>query len=94
MSHDTRYEIILYGSSRIKPSLWKSNQPGRAADGATYEEALANVQTIIMEWIETAQELGRAIPQPKGRLMFGCSWRAESGVHTPEGTQLPDPLCG
>jgi predicted RNase H-like HicB family nuclease len=40
------------------------------ADGATYQEALANVQTIITEWIETAQELGRAIPQPKGRLMF------------------------
>ena len=41
-----------------------------AADGATYQEALANVQTVIAEWIETAQELGRAIPQPKGRLMF------------------------
>ena len=44
--------------------------PGCAADGATYQEALANVQIIITEWIETAQEMGRAIPQPKGRLMF------------------------
>jgi predicted RNase H-like HicB family nuclease len=44
--------------------------PGCAADGETYEEALANVQVIIEEWIETAKDLGRPIPQPRGRLMF------------------------
>jgi len=44
--------------------------PGCAPDGATYQEALGNVQVIIMEWIETAKELGRPIPQPKGRLMY------------------------
>ena len=44
--------------------------PGCAADGETYQEALANVQAIISEWIETAKELGRVIPEPKGRLMF------------------------
>jgi predicted RNase H-like HicB family nuclease len=47
-----------------------SELPGCAADGSTYEEALAHVQTIITEWIETAQELGRTILRPKGRLMF------------------------
>jgi len=25
---------------------------------------------IVQEWIETAKELGRPIPQPKGRLVF------------------------
>ncbi|MEK6527720.1 MAG: type II toxin-antitoxin system HicB family antitoxin, partial [Nitrospirota bacterium] len=38
--------------------------------GATYKEALANVEVIIKEWIATAKELGRPIPQPKGRLVF------------------------
>ena len=41
-----------------------------AADGSTYQEALDNVQVVIREWIETAKELGREIPEPKGRLIF------------------------
>lgn len=40
------------------------------ADGASYEEALANAQETIKLWIETARELGRPIPEPKGRLQF------------------------
>lgn len=44
--------------------------PGCAADGATYQEALANVEVIIQEWIETAKDLGRPIPEPRGRLTF------------------------
>ncbi len=44
--------------------------PGCAADGETYQEALQNVEIIMQEWIETAEELGRPIPEPKGRLMF------------------------
>jgi len=71
MSHDTRYEIILYWSQDDQSVIAEVPElPGSAADGSNYEEALANVQTIITEWIETAQELGRTIPQPKGRLMF------------------------
>ena len=71
MSHDPRYEIILYGSEEDQAVIAEVPElPGCAADGATYEAALANVQTIITEWVETAQELGRTIPQPKGRLMF------------------------
>lgn len=41
-----------------------------AADGKTYRDALANVEVVIREWIETAKELGRPIPAPKGRLVF------------------------
>ena len=68
---DPRYEMILYWSAEdnafiaVIPEL-----PGCAADGATYEEAVANVRLIMQEWIETAQELGRPIPAPRGRLMF------------------------
>ena len=43
---------------------------GCMADGMTPAEALENVEVIISEWIETAKELGREIPVPKGRLMF------------------------
>ncbi len=71
MSDDNRYEIILYWSEEDQAIIAEVPElPGCAADGANYQEALANVQIVMAEWIETAQELGRAIPQPKGRLMF------------------------
>lgn len=40
------------------------------ADGATYQEALSNVAVIINEWLETAKDLGRVIPTPRGKLMY------------------------
>lgn len=66
-----QYEIILYWSRADQAFIAEvPERPGCAADGATHQEALANVEVIIQEWIETARELGRAIPEPKGRLMF------------------------
>ena len=66
-----RYEIILYWSDPDQAFLAEVPElPGCAADGATYQEALANVEVIIKEWIETATELGRPVPRPRGRLMF------------------------
>jgi predicted RNase H-like HicB family nuclease len=44
--------------------------PGCAADGQTHREALAAVEQVAQEWIETARELGRPIPEPKGRLTY------------------------
>jgi predicted RNase H-like HicB family nuclease len=71
MSDDYRYEIIMYWSEEDQAFIAEVPElPGCAADGTTYQEALANVQVIITEWIETAKELGRPIPKPKGRLMY------------------------
>jgi predicted RNase H-like HicB family nuclease len=67
----SKYEIIIYWSEDDKAFIAEVPElPGCAADGATYKEALANVEVIIKEWITTAKELGRPIPQPKGRLVF------------------------
>ena len=66
-----RYEVIIYWSDQDEAFIAEVPElPGCAADGETYQKALANVETIIQEWIETAQELGRPIPQPRGRLSF------------------------
>ena len=71
MSDDYRYEIIMYWSEEDQAFIAEVPEfPGCAADGTTYQEALANVQVIITEWIERAKELGRPIPQPKGRLLY------------------------
>jgi predicted RNase H-like HicB family nuclease len=67
----TKYEIILYWSSEDDAFIAEVPElPGCAADGATRQEALANVEVVIAEWLETARELGRPIPVPKGRLLF------------------------
>ena len=66
-----RYEVIIYWSKEDEAFIAEVPElPGCSADGATYQEALSNVEVIIKEWIETAKELGRPIPEPKGRLMF------------------------
>lgn len=66
-----KYEIIIYWSEQDQAFIAEVPElPGCAADGKTHSEALANVEVIIEEWIETATELGRPIPRPKGRLVF------------------------
>jgi predicted RNase H-like HicB family nuclease len=71
MANNNRYEIILYWSNVDRSFIAEVPElPGCAADGATYQEALANAEIIVQEWIETARELGRPIPEPRGRLTF------------------------
>jgi len=73
-----KYEIILYWSDEDAAYIAEVPElSGCASDGATRQEALANVETVIREWIETAQALGRAIPEPGGRLLFA---RARPGA--------------
>ena len=66
-----KYEVIIYWSNEDQAFIAEVPElPGCAADGGTYQDALANVEVVIQEWIETAKELRRPIPKPKGRLVF------------------------
>ena len=66
-----KYEIIIYWSQEDQAFIAEVPElPGCAADGKTRQEALLNAEVVIQEWIETAKELGRPIPTPKGRLVF------------------------
>lgn len=68
---DSKYEVIIYWSKDDNAFLAEVPElPGCMADGQTYHEALTNAEQIIEEWIQTAKEEGRAIPQPKGRLLY------------------------
>jgi predicted RNase H-like HicB family nuclease len=65
-----RYEITIYWSEEDQVFIAEvPDLPGCAADGETYQKALQNIEIIMQEWIETAQELGRKIPEPTQRLM-------------------------
>ncbi|MGD9630446.1 MAG: type II toxin-antitoxin system HicB family antitoxin [Pyrinomonadaceae bacterium] len=67
----SKYEIIIYWSKEDEAYIAEVPElPGCMADGSTYQEALANAEVIIAEWLETASEIGRVIPEPKGRLVF------------------------
>lgn len=66
-----KYEIIIYWSDEDQAFIAEVPElPGCMSDGASYQEALANAEVVIQEWIETAKELGRPIPDPKGRLIY------------------------
>ena len=66
-----RYELIIYWSQDDDCFLVEVPElSGCMADGKTYTEAVLNAEKIIAEWIETAQKLGRNIPEPRGKLMY------------------------
>ena len=71
MTDDIKYELVVYWSEDDAAYLVEVPElPGCMADGSTYKEAVQNVLVVIEEWIETAKELGRSIPTPKGRLLY------------------------
>jgi predicted RNase H-like HicB family nuclease len=66
-----KYEVIIYWSEDDQAFFAEVPEfPGCAADGKTYRDALRYVEGIILESLETARELGRPIPKPKGRFVF------------------------
>ena len=66
-----KYEMIIYWSHEDNAFIVEVPElPGCMADSQTYQEAVANAEIVIQEWIDTARELGRSIPEPRGRLMF------------------------
>ena len=67
----SNFEIIIYWSNEDGAFVAEVPElPGCMADGRTYQEAVTNVEVIVEEWIQAAKELGRPIPQPRGRLMY------------------------
>jgi predicted RNase H-like HicB family nuclease len=66
-----KYELIIFWSQEDGRYVVEVPElPGCMADGLTYEESIKNTQAIISEWIEMAENSGREIPQPKGRLAY------------------------
>lgn len=67
----SKYEMIIYWSEEDQAYIAEIPElPGCMADGSSYTEAVGNAEAIINEWIESAKELGREIPKPKGKLMY------------------------
>jgi predicted RNase H-like HicB family nuclease len=68
---DSKYEIIMFWSDEDGTFIAEVPElPGCMADGKTHQQALANAERVIEEWIETARDLGRPVPEPKGRLAY------------------------
>jgi predicted RNase H-like HicB family nuclease len=66
-----KYEMIIYWSDEDDAFIVEVPElPGCMADGQTYQDAVANAQVVIQEWMAMAKELGREIPKPRGRLMY------------------------
>ncbi len=66
-----RYELIIYWSQDDNAFIVEVPElAGCMADGSTYQEAITNAERVIREWIETAREPSRPIPEPKGRLVY------------------------
>ena len=66
-----RYELIIYWSRADECFVVEVPElAGCMADGATYQEAVANAESVIEQWLVTAKELGRAIPEPRGKLAY------------------------
>lgn len=96
----TKYELIIYWSEEDEAYVAEVPElSGCMADGGSYQEALSNAELAISAWIETAGELGREIPKPKGRLRFAQytdsnqdAWRClETQKHSsilPQSTRL------
>lgn len=67
----SRYEIVIYWSDEDGCYLAEVPElPGCIADGASYQEALANAMVAMNHWLEVARELGRPIPVPRGKLAY------------------------
>ncbi len=66
-----KHTAIIYWSAADKAFIAEVPElPGCMADGRIHAAALRAVHRVAREWIETARELGRPIPKPRGRLMY------------------------
>ena len=66
-----RYEIIIYWSDEDEVYIAEVPElPGCMAHGSSYDTALAEAKVAIQLWLDTAQEFGDPIPEPKGRRLI------------------------
>jgi predicted RNase H-like HicB family nuclease len=66
-----KYEVIIYWSDGDNAFIAEVPElPGCMADGPTKAKALAAAERVAREWVETAKQLGRPIPTPRGKLMY------------------------
>ncbi len=72
MKRNYKYEIIIYWSKEDDAFIAEVPElPGCLAHGASYEEAVKNIQDAITLWIDTAKEFGDTIPIAKEeKLMY------------------------
>lgn len=67
----SRYEIIIFWSNEDQSFIADVPElPGCMAHGSSHAEALANAQEAIALWLETANEHGDQVPEPKGRRLL------------------------
>jgi predicted RNase H-like HicB family nuclease len=63
--HDIQYQIVIYWSKDDDAFIAEvPDLAGCTSDGNSYAEAAANAEDAARAWIETALEMGRAIPAP------------------------------
>ena len=67
-----KYEIIIFWSEEDEAFVAEVPElPGCMAHGETYEKALSNVREAMDMWVQTAKELRRRVPKPRGqRFIF------------------------
>ncbi len=67
-----KYEIIIFWSSDDNVYIGEVPElPGCIAHGRTYKSALQHTIDAIDLWLQTANEFGDIIPEPKGeRLIY------------------------
>ena len=65
------YQVIIYWSDEDNAFIAEAPElPGCMADGKTRQEVLAKLEVIMEEWIATARELGRPLPDIKEKLSY------------------------
>ena len=66
-----KYEVIIYWSQEDEAYVAEIPElPGCMADGNSYQGALRAAERVAKEWIAVARELGRPIPEPKGKKLM------------------------
>lgn len=65
-----KYEIVIFWGDEDDAFVAEVPElPGCMAHGDSPDAVLADIQDAIDLWLDTARELDRPIPEPKGRRL-------------------------